>query len=45
MESNVLDWEPGLALFVPDNDPLCFYRRIAALGRKLLSRVESSILK
>lgn len=37
MESNVLDWEPGLALFVPDNDPLCFYRRIAALGRKLLS--------
>lgn len=37
MESNVLDWEPALALFVPDEDPLRFYRRIAALGRKLLS--------
>lgn len=37
MEPNVLDWEPGLALFVPDNDPLRFYRRIAVLGRKLLN--------
>ena len=37
MEPNVLDWEPGLALFVPDNDPLRFYRRIAALGRTLLA--------
>ena len=36
MEANVLDWEPGLALFVPDEDPLCFYRRIAELGRELL---------
>lgn len=36
MESNVLDWEPALALFVPDEDPLRFYCRIAALGRKLL---------
>ena len=36
MEPNVLDWEPGLALFVPDNDPLRFYRRIASLGRKML---------
>ena len=34
MEPNVLDWEPELALFVPDNDPLRFYRRIAVLGRK-----------
>ena len=24
MEANVLDWEPGLALFVPDEDPLRF---------------------
>lgn len=30
MERNVLDWEPHLALFVPDNDPLCFYRAIAS---------------
>ena len=36
MEANVLDWEPALALFVPDDDPLRFYRRIAALGRELL---------
>lgn len=37
MEPNVLDWEPELALFVSDNDPLCFYRRIAVLGRTLLN--------
>ena len=36
MEANVLDWEPGLALFVPDDDPLRFYRRIARLGCDLL---------
>ncbi len=29
MEQNVLDYEPSLALFVPDNDPLRFYRHIA----------------
>ncbi|PKP51874.1 MAG: peptide chain release factor N(5)-glutamine methyltransferase [Bacteroidetes bacterium HGW-Bacteroidetes-1] len=28
MRSNVLDWEPSLALFVPDDDPLLFYRYI-----------------
>lgn len=32
MESNVLDYEPHLALFVPDEDPLRFYRAIAELG-------------
>lgn len=37
MELNVLDWEPELALFVSDNDPLCFYRCIAILGRELLT--------
>lgn len=36
MEANVLEWEPEQALFVPDEDPLRFYRRIAGLGRKLL---------
>ena len=36
MEPNVLDWEPFSALFVPDNDPLLFYRRIAELGRGML---------
>ena len=29
MEHNVLDYEPHLALFVPDDDPLLFYRAIA----------------
>lgn len=29
MEANVLDYEPAEALFVPDSDPLKFYRAIA----------------
>jgi len=29
MEKNVLEYEPELALFVPDADPLIFYARIA----------------
>lgn len=29
MDSNVLDHEPALALFVPDRDPLKFYKSIA----------------
>jgi release factor glutamine methyltransferase len=29
MEKNVLDFEPGLALFVPDEHPLIYYERIA----------------
>jgi release factor glutamine methyltransferase len=36
MRENVLAWEPATALFVPDNDPLLFYRRLAAVGRQLL---------
>ncbi len=36
MHRNVLDFEPGLALFVPDQDPLLFYRVIAEKGKKLL---------
>jgi release factor glutamine methyltransferase len=36
MDRNVLDWEPELALFVPDDDPLHFYRRIAQLGTDML---------
>ena len=31
MRPNVLNFEPETALFVPDNDPLKFYRRIAEL--------------
>ena len=30
MRSNVLDYEPAGALFVPDADPLVFYRAVAA---------------
>lgn len=37
MEPNVLQWEPSLALFVPDDDPLRFYRCIAVLGRDMLA--------
>ena len=36
MEANVLNWEPHTALFVPDHDPLLFYRRIAQLGMSML---------
>ena len=36
MEPNVLLHEPESALFVPDEDPLRFYRRIGQLGRQLL---------
>lgn len=32
MEPNVLDHEPHTALFVPDTDPLLFYRRIAEVA-------------
>lgn len=32
MEKNVLNFEPHLALFVPDNNPLLFYDKIAELA-------------
>lgn len=38
MRSNVLDYEPGLALFVPDDDPLKFYRALAARAKELLAK-------
>lgn len=43
MESNVLDYEPASALFVPDSDPLLFYRRIASLklGKHLFFEINS----
>lgn len=37
MDANVLDWEPYTALFVPDADPLLFYRCIAELGVSMLN--------
>lgn len=38
MEANVLDHEPSLALFVPDDDPLLFYRAIAGYAMASLER-------
>ena len=35
MEAHVLDYEPASALFVPDADPLLFYRALARLGQQL----------
>jgi len=37
MEANVLDWEPEKALFVPDDDPLRFYRQILSLAKPQLN--------
>lgn len=36
MRRNVLAYEPREALFVPDDDPLLFYRAIARFGRRRL---------
>ncbi len=37
MQRNVLDYEPPLALFVPDDDPLRFYRAIGAIAARCLA--------
>jgi release factor glutamine methyltransferase len=42
MDANVLEWEPSLALFVSDDDPLVFYRTIALLAKDML--VEDGLL-
>lgn len=36
LHPNVRDYEPPEALFVPDDDPLLFYRAIARAGRRML---------
>ena len=36
MRPNVLDYEPSMALFVPDEDPLLFYRAIATWSQRHL---------
>lgn len=38
MPRNVLDFEPGTALFVPDNDALVFYKAIADFGKAHLKK-------
>ena len=44
MRPNVLDYEPSTALFVPDTDPLLFYRRIAnlRLGKHLFYEINEA---
>ena len=37
LRRNVLDFEPSGALFVPDEDPLLYYRAIAAWSHRFLS--------
>ena len=38
MHKNVLDFEPHLALFVKDHDPLLFYNTISDIGLKYLEK-------
>ena len=38
IQANVLEYEPEMALFVSDEDPLKFYRAIARHGRHLLKQ-------
>ena len=37
LRKNVVDYEPALALFVPDDDPLLFYRAVARWSERFLS--------
>lgn len=37
MDANVLRYEPATALFVPDNDPIIFYKAIAIFGKEHLT--------
>lgn len=37
MQRNVLDYDPAMALFVPDDDPLRFYKAIAAIAKEHLA--------
>jgi len=37
MKANVLQYEPHLALFIPDKEPLLFYKKIGSLAAKSLN--------
>jgi release factor glutamine methyltransferase len=43
MEKTVLDYEPHLALFVPNDDPLLFYRALAEKGKNNHGQVVAEI--
>lgn len=45
MRRNVLDYEPELALFVPDADPLVFYKAIAEVAERSLVDEGSGIVE
>ena len=45
MRRNVLDHEPGIALFVPDDDPLLFYRALASVSPRLLDSFGTGIVE
>lgn len=45
MKSNVVEHEPGIALFVSDDDPLVFYRKIVEFAQSNLKRMECFISK
>ncbi len=38
LKPNVREYEPSTALFVPDNDPLVFYKAIARFGKEHLNK-------
>ena len=38
LQPNVLQYEPGTALFVPDNDALVFYKAMASFGKTHLEK-------
>ena len=45
MRPNVLGWEPHMAIFAPDQDPLAFHKAIAILALRLLAPGGSAIVE
>lgn len=45
MRKNVLDHEPAMALFVPDDDPLLFYRAVTSWSKTLLAAGGTGIVE
>lgn len=45
MRRNVLEHEPGIALFVPDDDPLLFYRALASVSLRLLDSSGTGVVE
>ena len=45
MRPNVLGWEPHMAIFAPDRDPLAFHKAIAVTALRLLSPTGGAIVE